>query len=253
VTPDRVPGSAVAPVVRVVIPTYDEADNALPMCDAVLAQLAARGWDGHVLIVDDNSPDGTGEIVAAAAQGNPRIGVLRRTGKDGLGVAYRDGFRRALREGADAICQMDADFSHRPEDLPALAQGVLDGRADVAIGSRYVPGGGTSDWSRIRLVLSRIGAAWCRVVLGVKVRDISGGFKAWAPAALTVAVEQAHSAGFAFQAEATFLASRAGYRAVEVPITFQERAAGESKMSPRITIEGAWRLVALRWAHRRGR
>ena len=216
-------------------------------------QLAARDWDGHVLIVDDDSPDGTGEIVAAAAEGNPRIGVLRRTGKDGLGVAYRDGFRRALSEGADAVCQMDCDFSHRPEDLPALAQLVLDGRADVAIGSRYVPGGGTSDWSRIRLVLSRIGAAWCRMVLGVRVRDISGGLKAWAPAALTVAVEQAHSAGFAFQAEATFLASRAGYRAVEVPIIFQERAAGESKMSPRITIEGAWRLVALRWTHRRGR
>jgi len=242
-----------APVVRVVIPTYAEADNALGMCEAVLAQLAARGWDGHVLVVDDDSPDGTGRIVAAAAVDDPRIGVLQRAGKDGLGVAYRDGFRRALREGADAICQMDCDFSHRPEDLPALAQLVLDGRADVAIGSRYVPGGGTSDWSRTRLVLSRVGAAWCRLVLGVPVRDISGGFKAWAPAALTVAVDQAHAAGFAFQAEATFLASRAGHRVVEAPITFQERAAGESKMSPRITIEGAWRLVALRWAHRRGR
>jgi dolichol-phosphate mannosyltransferase len=225
--------ASVPPVVRVVIPTYNEAENALPICDAVLAQLSARGWDGHVLIVDDNSPDGTGEIVAAAAERNPRIAVLRRAGKDGLGVAYRDGFRRALGEGADAICQMDSDFSHRPEDLPRLAEVVIDGRADVVIGSRYVPGGGTSDWSRIRLVLSRIGAAWCRMVLGVNVRDISG--------------------GFAFQAEATFLANRAGYRVVEVPITFQERAAGESKMSPRITIEGAWRLVALRWAHRGGR
>jgi dolichol-phosphate mannosyltransferase len=241
------------PVVRVVIPTYNEAENALPICDAVLAQLSDRGWDGHVLIVDDNSPDGTGAIVAAAAERNPRIGVLRRPGKEGLGVAYRDGFRQALREGADVVCQMDSDFSHRPEDLPKLAQVVIDGRADVVIGSRYVPGGGTSDWSRVRLVLSRIGAAWCRMVLGVNVRDISGGFKAWAPAALTVAVDQAHSAGFAFQAEATFLANRAGYRVVEVPITFQERAAGESKMSPRITIEGAWRLIALRWAHRRGR
>lgn len=218
----------------VVIPTYREAENVGRVVAAVRAALPAAA----VLVVDDASDDGTADLAEAAG-----ADVLRRTGPRGLGPAYRDAFVYALAAGADPIYQMDADGSHDPADLARLAAAG----ADLALGSRWVAGGGTRNWGLGRQVLSRFGGAYARGVLGFPVRDPTGGFKAWRADTLR-AVDPARlrSDGYAFQVEATWRAWQAGARVVEVPIVFTERRAGASKMSWRIALEAAWRVPTLR-------
>lgn len=217
-----------------VIPTLREAETIRELLGAVFLALP----DARVLVVDDDSDDGTADYaVAAGAE------VLRRTGERGLGNAYRAGFARALAAGWDPILQMDADFSHDPADLPRL---VAAG-ADLALGSRWVPGGGTRNWGRGRQALSRAGNLWARGWLGVPLADLTGGFKAWRAATLAaIAPDTLRAEGYTFQVEATYRAQRLGARIVEVPIVFTERRAGRSKLSAGIAVEAAWRVPALR-------
>ena len=217
----------------VVLPTYQEAANIGAIITAVKAALV----DVTVLIVDDASPDGTADLAQeAGAQ------VMRRTGARGLGPAYRDGFVWALRGGFDPVFQMDADFSHRPEDLPRLLT-----ENDLTIGSRYLPGGGTRNWGRGRMALSRFGGLYTRLFLGLPVSDPTGGFKCWRADLLrAIRPETLRADGYAFQVEATYMAARAGARIGEVPILFNDREAGDSKMSPAIALEAAWTVPLLR-------
>jgi dolichol-phosphate mannosyltransferase len=228
--------------VWVVLPTYNEADNLERLTGAVLAKLpdAAR-----VLIVDDNSPDGTGEIADRLAKADERIAVLHRERKEGLGPAYIAGFRRALSEGAELIAEMDADFSHDPEHLPELLAAAEN--ADLVIGSRYVPGGGVREWGPLRRFISRGGSAYARTALGVRVRDLTGGFKVFRREVLeAIGLDTIASRGYAFQVETTYRALKAGYSVVEVPIVFWDRRAGSSKMSKAIVAEAIWRVPAMR-------
>jgi dolichol-phosphate mannosyltransferase len=226
----------------VVLPTYDEAPNIEPIVAAILAKLPASG---RVLVVDDNSPDGTGEIAERLAAGNERIEVLRRPRKEGLGPAYVAGFHRALESGAGLVLEMDADFSHDPAYLPRLLEAAE--RADLVIGSRYVPGGGVSDWSRLRQAISRGGSAYARLALDVKVRDLTGGFKCFRREVLeALDLDAIESRGYAFQVETTYRAIELGFRVVEVPIVFRDRAAGSSKMGGMIVAEAAIRVPLLR-------
>jgi dolichol-phosphate mannosyltransferase len=220
----------------VVVPTYNEAANVV----AVVGRVRAALPGARVIVVDDASPDGTADLAASAG-----AEVLRRAGPRGLGPAYRDAFVYALDAGYDPICQMDADLSHDPDDLPRLVAALA--HADLALGSRWVEGGGTVAWGLGRRALSRFGSLYARSWLGLPHRDLTGGFKAWRAtmlAALPVSALQAD--GYAFQVEATWRAHRAGARIVEVPIVFTERRAGASKMSGRIAIEAAWRVPGLR-------
>ena len=229
----------------VVIPTYQEAGNISEVLDRVL--VAAPGVD--ILVVDDDSPDGTGRIVAGHPAFRRRVHLLSRHPKAGLGVAYRAGYAEALAAGYDAVVQMDADLSHAPEDVPVLLE-ALD-RADVVIGSRYVAGGRTHGWAWSRRLVSWAGNLYVRVVLGLPVRDATGGFRAFRSTALTsIDVLHSRSDGYAFQIETTWRASRRGLRVVEVPITFTERVAGASKMNAGIALEAVvnvlgWRLGSL--------
>lgn len=227
--------------VLVVIPTYDEAENLPGLLDAVL--LLPIGAD--VLIVDDDSPDGTGRIAARwGEKSGGRVDVLARSGKLGLGSAYREGFGRGLERGYRVLVQMDADFSHRPEDVPRLVS-ALD-RADLVIGSRYVKGGGTFDWSLARRLVSRGGSLYARLLLGLPVNDATGGFKAWRRETLTALdLGRVRSNGYCFQVEMTWRAFRAGARIREVPIRFPDRRVGQSKMSRAIFLEAIWRTAAL--------
>jgi dolichol-phosphate mannosyltransferase len=230
------------------MPTYNEAGNIERFVAAVLDKLPAPA---RVLIVDDNSPDGTGEIADLFADRDERIGVLHRPGKEGIGPAYIAGFRRALEEGAGYVLEMDADFSHDPAYLPRLLEAAE--RADVVIGSRYVDGGGVSDWSGLRRAVSRGGSAYARAVLGVEVRDLTGGFKCFRREVLeAIDLGTIQSRGYAFQVEMTYRAITGGFRVVEVPIVFRERRAGSSKMNLSIAAEAVWRVPALR-LKRRGR
>jgi dolichol-phosphate mannosyltransferase len=232
----------------IVIPTYNEADNLVPLVTAVRAAIA-----GSILIVDDNSPDGTGHIADGLAAAHPEVHVLHRPAKAGLAAAYVAGFRLALAAGAEYVLEMDADFSHDPADLPRLLDAARDG-ADVVLGSRYVPGGRVEGWSLDRQILSRAGGAYARVVLGSEVRDLTGGFKCFRADALrAIGLDDLAADGFAFQVEATFRAARAGLRIEEVPIVFHERRAGRSKMSPAIAAEAIWRIPEMRLAARRRR
>lgn len=192
------------------------------------------------MIVDDASPDGTGELADRLAGDLPGVSVLHRPEKAGLGPAYAAGFEAALAEGADILCEMDADFSHDPEDVPRLVDAVRRG-ADLAIGSRYVPGGGIPDWPIVRRLLSKGGNVYARAMLGLPVHDATAGFRAYKASALRLLrPETCQSAGYAFQIEMTRRAVDAGLRIVEVPITFRDRAAGTSKMGGRIVIEAMW-------------
>jgi len=221
----------------VVIPTYNEAENIEPLVFAIRAALPGA----VVLVVDDASPDGTADRASAAG-----AVVLRRSGPRGLGPAYREGFARALEGGFDPILQMDADHSHDPADLPRLVAALAG--ADLALGSRWVAGGGTVAWGAGRRALSRFGSAYARACLGLPQRDLTGGFKAWRAQTLAaVAPARLRADGYAFQVEATWRAHTVGARIVEVPITFTERRAGASKMSGRIALEAAWRVPELRW------
>jgi dolichol-phosphate mannosyltransferase len=228
--------------VWVVLPTYDEAANIEPMVEAVLAKLPESG---RVLVVDDDSPDGTGEIAERIAEHSERVEVLRRPRKEGLGPAYIAGFRRALEAGAGLVVEMDADFSHDPAYLPRLLE--AGERADLVIGSRYVPGGAVSDWGFARRAISRGGSAYARLALGVSVRDLTGGFKCFRREVLeAIDLESIESRGYAFQVETTYRAIELGFRVVEVPIVFRDRRAGSSKMGGEIVTEAALRVPLMR-------
>jgi dolichol-phosphate mannosyltransferase len=228
-----------------VLPTYNEAPNVEAFVRAVLPQLASAAPEYHVLVVDDSSPDGTGEIADRLAAELPEVEVLHRRKKEGLGRAYLAGFRYALDAGADFVLEMDSDFSHDPKDLPRLLEAAKD--ADLVLGSRYVDGGGVSDWSLARRMLSRGGSSYARHVLGIPVRDLTGGFKCFRREVLeTLDLESIQADGYGFQIELTYCAIRAGFRVVEVPIVFRDRQAGVSKMSARIAVEAVWKVPALR-------
>src|SRR5215218_991120 len=229
-----------------VLPTYNEAENLEPLVAAALENLPDSA---RVLVVDDNSPDGTGQIADRLAAGEARIEVLHRARKEGLGPAYVAGFRQALAAGASRILEMDSDFSHDPADLGRLLAATE--KADVAIGSRYVPGGGVENWSALRQGISRGGSAYARLVLGLPIRDLTGGFKCFRREVLEAIDLDAISArGYAFQVEMTYRAVQLGFRVAEVPITFRERRAGASKMSRSIVLEAAWRVPQLRMGRR---
>jgi dolichol-phosphate mannosyltransferase len=229
------------------LPTYNERENLESMLRA-LAPLGVR-----VLVVDDNSPDGTGQIADRLAEELDFVSVLHRDRKEGLGPAYLAGFRTALADGADYILEMDCDFSHDPADVPRLIAACDDG-ADLALGSRYVPGGGTANWGLVRRIVSYGGSAYARVLLGVRVRDLTGGFKCYRRAVLEqIDLDAVHSKGYAFQIETTYRTLRAGFTVVEVPIRFVDRTAGHSKMSRTIFLEAVTRVPALRLAALTGR
>ncbi|MCB0876069.1 MAG: polyprenol monophosphomannose synthase [Solirubrobacterales bacterium] len=232
--------------IRVVLPTYNEADNLEEIAAAVLAEAPAGTG---LLVVDDASPDGTGELADRLATGDDRIDVLHRDVKEGLGPAYVAGFRRALAGGAERIVQMDADLSHDPADVPRLVAATMEGGggADLALGSRYVAGGGVGDWGRGRQAISRWGSIYARAWLGLGVYDLTGGFKCFRREVLeAIRIETVSALGYAFQIETTYRAARAGFRVVEVPIVFRDRRVGESKMSRAIVAEAAWRVPLMR-------
>jgi dolichol-phosphate mannosyltransferase len=236
----------------VVMPTFNEAENIEPVAAAVLGALEGCSPGEHrLLIVDDSSPDGTGELADRLAAANPAVEVLHRRVREGLGPAYLAGFRRALDGGASHIFEMDADFSHDPGDLPRLLAAVAGG-ADVALGSRYVPGGGVEDWGLLRQIVSRAGCIYARAVLGLRVRDLTGGFKCFRREVLeAIELETVRSHGYCFQIELTQRALQAGFAVREVPIVFRDRRHGHSKMSPRIAIEAFLVLPQLRWGRTR--
>ena len=229
--------------VTVVLPTYNERENLSEMATAI----TAHGY--RLLIVDDSSPDGTGEIADDLARQNAVISVLHRQKKEGLGPAYRAGFDLALAEGAETVIEMDADFSHDPTDLPRLVAAIDDG-ADLAIGSRYVPGGATPDWPWTRRFISRGGNLYARLMLGIPTHDATAGFRAFRDSALhALPYERAEASGYGFQVEMAWWAHRAGLKIVEVPISFKDRTRGESKMGTGIVLE-AMRLVTV-WGFKR--
>ena len=230
----------------IVLPTYDEADNLEGIVAAALAALP----EAIVLVVDDASPDGTGAIAGEWAARMPdRVHVLHRPGKAGLGPAYIAGFEAALAGGAGFVFEMDADFSHDPADLPRLLEAARAG-ADVVLGSRYVTGGGIENWAHTRRLVSKAGCIYARRVLGVPVRDLTGGFKCFRAGALeAIDYRTVHSLGYAFQVELTFRALMRGLRVREIPIVFRERREGQSKMTGRIALEAAWLVPRLRAAH----
>jgi len=228
------------PNATVCLPTYNERGNLEPMLRA-LAPLGVR-----VLVIDDNSPDGTGELADRLAEELDFVSVLHRAQKEGLGPAYLAGFRRALADGADYVLEVDCDFSHDPADIPRLIAACDDG-ADLALGSRYVPGGGTENWGIARRIVSWGGSFYARAMLGVSIRDLTGGFKCFRRVVLeTVDLDAIESKGYAFQIETTYRALRKGFRVVEVPIRFVDRTEGQSKMSRAIFLEAVWKVPLLR-------
>jgi dolichol-phosphate mannosyltransferase len=231
-----------------ILPTYDEAENIeaiVRAAGAVLAQAAPEGY--RVLVVDDGSPDGTGDIADRLAGEYEWVKVLHRSEKNGIGPAYLAGFRHALGHGAGYVMEMDSDFSHDPADLARLLAAVHEG-ADLALGSRYVPGGGVSDWGLLRRFISEGGSTYARIVLGLKVRDLTGGFKCFRRETLEVIhFDSVRSQGYAFQVELTYRAVRTGFKVVEVPIVFRDRQLGQSKMSWRIAAEAMWLVPRLRF------
>lgn len=232
----------------VCLPTYDERENLEPMLHALAGVL---GPDDRVLVIDDDSPDGTGALADRLAAELPFVDVLHRARKEGLGRAYLAGFRVALEQGAELVLEMDCDFSHDPQDVPRLIAAAAD--ADVVLGSRYVPGGGVRDWGLVRRLISR-GASLYTQVLLMPVRDATGGFKCFRRAVLErLDLDAITSRGYMFQIETTFRARRAGFRVVEIPITFADREVGGSKMSRSIVLEAIWKVPALRLAALRGR
>jgi dolichol-phosphate mannosyltransferase len=236
--------------VRAVIclPTYNERENLEPMLRALGEVL---GSDDRVLVIDDNSPDGTGALADRLAAELEAVEVLHRPHKEGLGPAYLAGFRRALEMGAELIVEIDCDFSHDPADVPRLLDATAD--ADLVLGSRYVPGGRVEDWGAVRRAISAGGSLYARLLLGVPVRDLTGGFKCFRRVVLeTIDLDAIHSRGYAFQIELTYRALRRGFRVREVPIRFVDREVGGSKMSRSIVLEAIWKVPLLRLAALRG-
>ncbi len=241
------------PRVLVVVPTYDEREN-LPL---VLGRLRAAVPEAHVLVADDASPDGTGDLADDWAARDDHVHVLHRPGKAGLGAAYIDGFRWGLAHGYEVLVEMDADGSHPPEQLPSLLERIDDG-ADLVLGSRWVPGGSVLNWPRYREVLSRGGNLYTRIALGVPLRDATGGYRAFRAAALEkIGMDDVESQGYCFQVDLAWRAVQAGLRVDEVPITFVEREHGASKMSQAIVAEALVRVtqwgVRHRWERVRAR
>jgi dolichol-phosphate mannosyltransferase len=232
----------------VCLPTYNERENLEPMLRALADVL---GPDDRVLVIDDNSPDGTGELADRLAAELGFVDVLHRPRKNGLGPAYLAGFRRALDAGAELVLELDCDFSHDPADVPRLLAAAET--TDLVLGSRYVPGGGIENWGVIRRAISAGGSLYARLVLGVPIRDLTGGFKCFRRAVLeAIPLNDVRSRGFAFQIELTYRAIRKGFRVEEVPIRFVDRAVGGSKMSRAIVLEAIWKVPLLRLAAVRG-
>ena len=242
------------PVVTVVIPTFNEADN---LAKITAALFALNLPDLRILIVDDNSPDGTGAVADGlvadfAAQDPLRVQVIHRTGKGGLGTAYVRGMTQALADGADYVIQMDADFSHSPRYIPQMLGVMRATGVDVVIGSRYVPGGSLDEgWSWWRRFVSWWANLYSRVILDLRVRDMTAGFKLWRRAALeNIGLERVGSNGYAFQVEMAYLCEMLGYRLIEIPIHFEDRRIGQSKMDIPVKLESAWRTWQIRWRYR---
>lgn len=224
------------------IPTYNEKENISNIISAVFAQ--NLGVD--ILVIDDNSPDGTGAIVTDLKNKFPKLHLLSRKGKEGLGRAYLAGFDWALSNGYEAVVEMDADFSHRPEDLGPLLKALST--ADFAVGSRYVEGGGTVNWGLMRKIISRGGGIYSRLILGYPLQDWTGGFNAWKSGTLKkMGLEQVKSNGYSFQIELKYKALKAGCKGVESPIIFEDRRVGHSKMSTKIVLEALYRVWLLRF------
>ena len=231
--------------VWVVIPTYNEAENIAEMAVALLGVFEEESLDARILVVDDGSPDGTADIVDGVRERDDRIEVLRRSAKEGIGPAYLAGFRLALDRGAALIVEMDADFSHDPKDVPRLVAAAE--HADLVLGSRYVTGGGVTRWGPLRRIISRAGSAYARLVLGLRTRDLTGGFKCFRREVLeTLPLDDVAAAGYVFQIEMTYRTILAGFRVREIPITFTERVRGQSKMGGGIVKEAAIRVPQLR-------
>ena len=230
-----------------ILPTYNEAENIEAVVEAALGVLGAASPDGYrILVVDDGSPDGTGEIADRLAARHPEVEVVHRPGKAGLGRAYLAGFAVALDAGAGYVLEMDSDFSHDPADIARLLEAARDG-ADLVLGSRYVPGGGVTDWGALRRTISRGGCWYARTALGVDIHDLTGGFKCFRRATLEgIDLPTVSSEGYAFQIELTYRAIRRGFRVVEVPIVFRDRRHGDSKMSGRIALEAIVRVPGMR-------
>jgi dolichol-phosphate mannosyltransferase len=227
----------------VCLPTYNERENLEPMLRALGVII---GPDDRVLVVDDNSPDGTGHVADRLAQELPFVDVLHRERKEGIGRAYLAAFPHALDAGAEYVLEMDCDFSHDPAAVPQLIE-TCEAGADLALGSRYVPGGGTVNWSPVREFISRGGSLYARLLLGAPVRDLTGGFKCFRRSVLeAIDLGDVTTNGYAFQIELTYRALRKGFRVVEVPITFADREVGGSKMSRAIVLEAIWKVPALR-------
>jgi dolichol-phosphate mannosyltransferase len=230
------------PPAWLVLPTYNEVENIEPIVRAAREQL--RPGD-RILVVDDNSPDGTGAIADRLAGEIEGVEVLHRPGKQGLGRAYLAGFQHALEGGAELVLEMDADFSHDPKDLPRLIAAADD--ADLVLGSRYVLGGGVTDWGLLRRLVSRGGSWYARRILAVPIRDLTGGFKCFRRTVLEdLNLDAVHADGYGFQIELTYRAIKAGFRVAEIPITFRDRRVGQSKMNARIALEAVWKVLALR-------
>ena len=225
------------------VPTYNERAN----LEAMVAALAPLLRDGdRILVIDDASPDGTGELADRLAAELPYVDVLHRARKEGLGPAYLDGFRRALADGAELVLEIDCDFSHDPNDVPRLIAAAEEG-GDVVLGSRYVAGGGVTDWGLVRRAISRGGSVYTELFLRMGVKDPTGGFKCFRRKVLeTIDLDAISAKGYAFQIEVTYRAKRAGFRIVEIPITFSDRMRGHSKMSRAIVLEAIWRVPLLR-------
>lgn len=225
----------------VIIPTYNEAENIGHLLPQILDDARLS-----VLVVDDGSPDGTGQLVAAQAEHNPRIHLIQRSGKQGLGTAYIAGFRYALERGAHYIFEMDADFSHDPRYLPDLLH-AAETTYDLVIGSRYIPGGGTTDWGLLRQLISRGGNLYARLILGLPLADMTGGFRCYRRRALeAIALDRIRSNGYSFQIEMAYRVHQAGLRVGEIPIIFPDRRVGASKMNRQIVIEALINVVRLR-------
>jgi dolichol-phosphate mannosyltransferase len=233
----------------VCLPTYNERENVEPVVRALVVVLRD---DDRVLVIDDSSPDGTGELADRLAAELRQVDVLHRPHKEGIGPAYLAGFRRALADGAELVLEMDCDFSHDPRDVPRLIEAV-EAEADVVLGSRYVRGGRVENWSALRRLVSRAGSLYARTLLAVRVHDLTGGFKCYRRSVLeAIDLDSVSSRGYAFQIETTYRALRAGFRVVEIPIAFSDRESGRSKMTKAIVLEAIWRvpllrLGALRW------
>ena len=230
-----------------VLPTFNEAENLEAIVGAAREALTPAAPDGYrILVVDDSSPDGTGRIADELAKAHAEVSVLHRPAKGGLGRAYLAGFDTALRGGAGHVMEMDSDFSHDPADLPRLLAAARDG-ADLVLGSRYVEGGGVTEWHAMRRAVSRGGCWYARTALGLDIRDLTGGFKCFRREVLeAIDLPSVECSGYAFQIELTYRAVRRGFRVVEVPIVFHERREGASKMSGRIALEAIWRVPQMR-------